>query len=190
MKSFPMKLLASQKLSRCSIRVYITAACLVVALLAFFFLFIRPRRAVLAAEWEEIQERRSALQLLEVEAAKLDGARWQLDRLERAIDAFEDDLPRQGEIDVILREVWVIADAVGLKTQRIKTLKQGQQDSYRVLPIDMKLRGPFEGLYRFLLSLERLPGVTKVQSLQLQTTSGLESRELAAGLVLNVYCKD
>jgi len=190
MRAFPMKSLAMQKLSRCSIRVYVTAACLVVALLAFFFLFIRPQRAVLAAEQDEIQGRRASLQLLEVEAAKLDGARWQLERLERAIDAFEADLPQQGEMDVILREVWVIADAAGLKTQRIKTLKQRRQDAYKVLPIEMKLRGPFEGVYRFLLSLERLPGVTKTQSLQLQTTSGLESGELEAGLVLNVYCKD
>lgn len=190
MRLLPIKALARQKLSRCSIRVYVTAACLVVALLAFFFLFIRPRRAVLAAEREELQGRRAVLQLLEVEVAKLDGARWQLERLERAIDAFEADLPRQGEMDVILREVWVMADAAGLKTQRIKTLQQRQQDSYKVLPIEMKLRGPFEGLYRFLLSLERLPGVTKIQSLQLETTSGLESGELEAGLVLNVYCKD
>ena len=190
MRFFPMKSLTRQKLSRCSIRVYVAAVCLVVALLAFFFLFIRPRRAVLAAEREEIQDRRAALQLLEVEAAKLSGWRQQLERLARGIDAFEDNLPRQGEIDVILREVWVIADAAGLKTQRIKTLEQRQQDSYKVLPIEMKLRGPFKGLYRFLLSLERLPGVTKIQSLQLQTTSGLESGELEAGLVLNVYCKD
>jgi len=190
MRLFPIKSLAQQKPSRQSIRVYITAACLVAGLLAFFFLFIRPQRSALAPEQEEIQGRRASLQLLEVEVAKLAGGRWQLERLARAIDAFESDLPRQGEIDVILREVWVIADAAGLKTQRIKTLEQRRQDAYKVLPIEMKLRGPFEGMYRFLLSLERLPGVTKIQSLQLETTSGLESGELEAGLVLNVYCKD
>ncbi|NIA21110.1 MAG: type 4a pilus biogenesis protein PilO [Anaerolineaceae bacterium] len=190
MRFLPIKALARQKPSRYSIRIYITAGCLVVVLLAFFFLFIRPKRSALAARREEIQDRQTSLQLLEVETARLKGARIQLEQLERAVEAFESGLPSQEEIGVILREVWVIADAAGLKTQRIKTLDQRQQGAYKVLPIEMKLNGSFKGVCRFLLSLERLPGVSIVQSLQLQTTPDLESDEIEAALVLNVYCKD
>lgn len=190
MRLHPIKALARQKPSRYSIRVYITGGCLVVVLLSFFLLFIRPKRTALAAQREEIQNRQTSLRLLEVETARLDGARVQLERLGRAVEAFESGLPSQEEIGVILREVWIIADAAGLKTQRIKTLVQRQQDAYKVLPIEMKLNGSFKGVCRFLLSLERLPGVSIVQSLQLQTTSNLESSEIEIALVLNVYCKD
>ncbi len=190
MRFLPIKVLARQKPSRYSIRVYITGGCLMVVLLAFFFLFIRPQRTALAAQLEEIQDRQASLRLLEVETARLDGARIQLERLEQAVDAFESGLPSQEEIGVILREVWVIADGAGLKTQRIKTLDQRQQDSCKVLPVEMKLNGSYKGVCRFLLSLERLPGVSIVESLQLQTTADLESDEIEAALVLNVYCKD
>jgi len=175
--------------SRVPLRVYATALVLVGVLGGFYFLHVRPRNTAMAEERQEIQTRQTTLQLLEVETAKLVGTEQQLERLTRAVEAFEGSLPRQGEIDVILREVWVIADAAGLKTQRIKTQKDRRQDGFRVLPIEMGLRGPFTGVYRFLLAIERLPGVTKVESLKLVTV-GDAGDEVDASLILNVYCKD
>ncbi|MBN2582163.1 MAG: type 4a pilus biogenesis protein PilO [Planctomycetes bacterium] len=174
---------------RVPLRVYATAVVLVGMLGGFYFLHVRPRNTAMADERQEIQTRKATLQLLEVEMAKLEGAEQQLERLNRAVEAFETGLPRQGEIDVILREVWVIADAAGLKTQRIKTLKDRRQDEFKVLPIELSLRGPFAGVYSFLLSIERLPGVTKVESLKL-VTLGETGEEVEASLILNVYCKD
>jgi Tfp pilus assembly protein PilO len=110
-------------------------------------------------------------------------------QLEKAIAGFEDRLPRQGEIDVILREVWVLADAAGLKTQSIKTQKGRQQDAYKVLPIEVRLQGDFAGLYKFLLSLEKLPGVMNVESLKLQMTPAEGSELVDVGFVLHVYCR-
>jgi Tfp pilus assembly protein PilO len=175
--------------SRVPLRVYATALVLVGVLGGFYFLHVRPRNTAMADDSVAIHAREATLQLLEVETARLAGTEQQLDRLNRAVDAFESALPRQGEIDVILREVWVIADAAGLKTQRIKTQKDRRQDEFRVLPIEMGLRGPFAGVYKFLLAIERLPGVTKVESLKLVTVNE-RGEEVDASLTLNVYCKD
>jgi type IV pilus assembly protein PilO len=175
--------------SRVPLRVYATALVLIGILGGFYFLHVRPRNEAMANERQELQTRQTTLQLLEVETAKLAGAEQQLERLTRAVEAFEGSLPRQGEIDVILREVWVIADAAGLKTQRIKTQQDRRQDGFRVLPIEMGLRGPFTGVYKFLLAIERLPGVTKVESLKLVTVGDADD-EVDASLILNVYCKD
>ncbi len=174
---------------RLPLRVYATAAALLCLVLAFFFLFVRPRNEAMGELRDSMQDRRASLKLLEVELAKLDVSKRRLKQLDKALDAFEGRLPRKSEIDVILREVWVIADAAGLKTQRIKTRKEEKGDSYRLLPIEMNLRGDFEGLYNFLLSLERLPGVMRLDSLRIKKIKDGAQDQVEANLVLNVYCQ-
>jgi len=169
-------------------RIYLVAAAIVGIVLTSFFVFVQPKNRSMAATRTAIRNKQASLQLLELEMSKLESSRRRVERLETALAGFESRLPRQGEIDVILREVWVIADAAGLKTQRIKTRKARQQDTYRVLPIEMNLRGPFRGLYGFLLSLERLPGTSNVESLRIVSAPGQENGCVDASLVLNVFC--
>jgi len=169
-------------------RIYLVATVLVGVVLGSFFVFVQPKNRSMAAARAAIRNKQTSLQLLEVEMSKLESSRRRVEQLEAALSGFENRLPRQGEIDVILREVWVIADAAGLKTQRIKTRKARDQDSYRVLPIEMSLRGPFRGLYAFLLSLERLPGTSNVESLSIESAPNEENGCVDASLVLNVFC--
>lgn len=189
MRVLPVNPAAKTVLGRLPFRLYGVALVLLGMLLASYFLLVLPKNRAMAAARNEIENRRGWLQLLEVEMTKLENSRRRVQHLEKAISAFEDRLPREGEVDVILREVWLIADASGLKTQRIKTQKSRRQGPYNVLPIEMSLQGPFEGLYRFLLSLERLPGLMNVESLRVRTTSSDEDSGVQAGLVLNVFCK-
>lgn len=189
MRIFPVNPSAKTGLGQLPIRVYVVALGLLGVLLASCFMFIQPRNRAMAAARAEIQARRTSLQLLEIEMAKLDAQRRRVEQLEKAISGFESRLPRQSEIDVILRQVWIIADDAGLKPLRIKTQKGRQQDAYKVQPIEMNLRGPFEGLYRFLLLLERLPGVMSVESLVITPPQGEEENSVEAKVVLNVFCK-
>lgn len=189
MRILPVNPAARSWLGRVPLRLYAVALVLLGVLLASYFLFVLPRNRAMAENRESISNRRASLELLEVEMAKLVNNHQRVAQLEKAITGFEDRLPRQGEMDVILREVWVIADAAGLKTQRIKTQKGRQQDSYKVLPIEMSLQGKFEGLYAFLLSLEKLPGIMNVESLKLETLAGETQGLVDASLVLHVFCK-
>jgi type IV pilus assembly protein PilO len=186
----PVNPSAKTLLGRLPVRIYLIAACLVGVLLASYFLFVQPRNRAMAEAREEIRNRQATLQVLAVEMTRLDTARQRVDQLQKAVGSFEGRLPKKGEIDVILREVWVIADAAGLKTQRIKTLKDRAQDSYKVQPIEMNLRGPFAGIYSFLASLERLPGTMKVTSLKVTSTPNEENGCVDASIVLDVFCKE
>lgn len=189
MRLLPMNPAARTPLGRLPLRIYGMALGLLGLVLMSLLVVVQPKNRAMAEVRQEIQDSRASLQLLEVEMSKLGTVKRRVSQLQQALSAFEDRLPRQGEIDVILREVWVIADAAGLKTQRIKTEKGRQQDGYKVLPISMNLRGPFEGLYRFLLSLERLPGIMKVESLRVTSPQNAESDGVEAVLVLGVFCK-
>lgn len=189
MRLMPMNPAARSWLGRLPARLYVVALVLLGVLLAGYFLFVQPKNKAMAEMRQSINDRKASLQVLEVEMAKLAGSRQRVTQLQKAITGFEERLPRQGEIDVILREVWVIADAAGLKTQSIKTQKGRQQDTYKVLPIEVRLQGDFIGLYKFLLSLEKLPGVMNVESLKLQMAPAEGSELVDIGLVLHVYCR-
>ena len=189
MRIMPVNPGANSWLGRLPLRLYGVALALLGLLLASYFLFVQPKNRAMANARQTISDRQVSLQLLELEMTKLVSNHQRVAQLEKAITGFEDRLPRQGEMDVILREVWVIADAAGLKTQRIKTQKGRQQDAYKVLPIEMSLQGPFSGLYTFLLSLEKLPGIMNVESLTLGTRLGEAEGLVEATLVLHVFCK-
>ena len=189
MRVLPANPSAKTALSRLPLRIYVVSACVLGVLLATYFLFVQPRNRAMAEVRSGVRSQRTSLQLLEVELTKLDASRRRLQQLEKAITGFEESFPQQGEIDVILREVWVIADAAGLKTQRIKTQKEKSQEQYKILPIEMSLRGRFEGLYSFMLSLERLPGIMQIQSLGAKVVPGEENGCVEATLVLNVFCR-
>ena len=90
---------------------------------------------------------------------------------------------------MILREVWLIADTSGLKTLRIRTLEEQTLNNVRIQPIEMNLRGKFEGLYKFLLALERLPGLMKLQGISVRNVNERVDGELEASMVLNVFCR-
>lgn len=189
MRVLPVNPAARTWFGRLPLRVYVVTVSLLGTLLASYFLFVQPKNRAMDEVRVAIRNRETSLQLLEVEMAKLAGGRQRVNQLGKAIAGFESRLPRQGEMDVILREVWVIADAAGLKTQRIKTHKGTQQGVYKVLPIEMSMHGDFAGLYDFLLKLERLPGIMNVESLRVTTKLNDANGEVDASLVLHVFCK-
>lgn len=170
-------------------RVYAVASVLIVMVLVALFVFVRPKNESMAAVREEISQREASLQMFDVEMTKLGSAEGQLTELETALAEFNNQLPKQGDIDVLLREVWTIADGAGLKTQRIKTLKPKQQGDYQVMPVELSLSGSFDGFYEFLLALENLPGTASVGTLRLLSVPRAEESPVDASLVLNVFCK-
>jgi len=189
MRLMPVNPGAKSVWTRLPVRVYAVALALLGVLLASYFLFAQPKNQAMSAVRAEIQNRQASLKLLEVEMAKLEGSKRRLEQLQKTLAGFDDRLPRRGEIDVLLREVWVVADAAGLKTQRIKTLKEKQFGGYGALPLELNLRGPFEGVYGFLLALERMPGMMKIESLNIHSAKGEAASGVEVGLVLNVFCR-
>jgi len=135
---------------------------------AGYFLFMRPRGLEIAAQKEAVVQRQEELRELRKVALQIRDVEQEINRLKEALKFFESKLPQQKEVDVILRKMWVIAEESGLKTGRVMALKAKNTGRYNVQPIEISLDGSFDGFYKFLLALERLPRIIKVQAIELQ----------------------
>lgn len=106
-----------------STRILLTLFGIVVVTVAVVFVVVRPLGQRVAADQEAIRDRRDQLVKLQRVARRINDLQEEIKRLEDALAFFEDRLPQQREIDVILREVWVTAEARSLAARSIRTLK-------------------------------------------------------------------
>lgn len=104
-------------------------------------------------------------------------------------------LPIGKEVDVILENVWQIAQDNGLVVKSVKTDKPVPAAEYKELPLMMMLEGQFDGFYEFLLELENLPRITRIRSMDLDRVTdprGVESGPgyMKADFTLSIYFAD
>jgi len=169
-----------------STRILLTLLGIVVATVAVVFVVVRPLGQRVAADQEAIRDRRDQLVKLQRVARRINDLQEEIKRLEDALAFFEDRLPQQREIDVILREVWVTAEARSLAARTIRTLKVETASRYNAQPISLTLEGPFAGFYEFLLCLEQLPRITKVREMQIQK-SPTEPGAVLVDMVVDIF---
>jgi len=169
-----------------STRVLLTLFGIVVVTVAVVFVVVRPLGQRVAADQEAIRDRRDQLVKLQRVASRISDLEKEIKRLEDALAFFEDRLPQQREIDVILREVWVTAEARSLAARSIRTLKAETTSRYNAQPISLTLEGPFAGFYEFLLCLEQLPRITKVREMQIQK-SPTEPGVVSVDMVVDIF---
>ncbi|MDP6380914.1 MAG: type 4a pilus biogenesis protein PilO, partial [Phycisphaerae bacterium] len=63
--------------------------------------------------------------------------------LEKALEFFEDKLPKQKEVEVILKRIWIIAQRSGLNIDTVTSLKLKGGTRYNVQPIQISFNGTF-----------------------------------------------
>ncbi len=109
-----------------------------------------------------------------------------VDDLQKAVDFFEGKLPREKEVDRILRDVWTAAEKNRLEIRRFETLPVRRDSHYSEQPIKLELAGDFEGFYAYLLELEGLKRITRVTQMDL---SKIQERNgaMQADMVLTIF---
>jgi type IV pilus assembly protein PilO len=132
------------------------------------------------------EERLKALGDLERATSGVSDVDKKVAELEEAIKFFEKKLPQERDIDQILKEVWNMAEANQLTTKTIKTMKSQRGAAYSEQPIEMSLSGNFSGFYEFLLKLEKLPRLTRINQMQLDKMTGRDG-EMDAKLTLSIF---
>ncbi len=151
-------------------------------------LVVYPTIRQTAEDRATIESRRAELVKLQKVALRIKDLKREIERLEAALAFFESRLPKEREIDVILREVWLIADAKGLAPDRIQTNRPEQRARYNSQPITMSLEGSFDRFYEFLLGLERLPRITQIREMQLTKAPNQEG-VVQVDLLMDIFCE-
>ena len=135
---------------------------------------------------EEMALKQRELGELKEATADVEDLGRRVDELQQAIDFFEGKLPREKEVDKILRDVWRAAERNRLEIGKFETLKVRRDSHYSEQPIKLELAGDFEGFYAYLLELESLKRITRVTGM---TLTKLEQRNgaMEAEMVLSIF---
>jgi type IV pilus assembly protein PilO len=158
-----------------------------VGLLAASWLFVftkaNSKRARLAAE---CQVKQAQLNTLRQATAGIEDLGAKIVELQQAISFFESKLPKEKEIDKILKEVWQMAEANSLQMRTIKTLKTERSAGYSEQPIQMSLSGNYMGYHLFLQQLEKLPRITRITQMKLERIDD-RAGEMQGQMTLSIF---
>jgi len=150
---------------------------------------IRPANVDLIKQRNMVIENKA--KLMELEKATEDAASIakQMEEMKNAISFFESKLPPKSQIHNVLEDITVIAKRQGLTSKSIKTLDQKSFDGYIEKPLEMQLSGDFSSYYSFLLELEKMERIAKIQELSLKKKSKTEG-QTEATFIVSVFFQD
>ena len=153
---------------------------------AYFFVF-QPRNEQIEQARREIKQKQGKLDQLQAVTKNIKNLGEEIDSLSAAIKLFEEKLPAQREVEVILKQVWELAAKHQLIPKSIRTDKPSATVMYAELPINMTIVGDFDGFYSFLLDLEKLQRITRIPFMALTRGKKLADGQMEAQLVLNIF---
>ena len=140
---------------------------LAVPVASWWYVF-KPRNAEIAMAKIEVITKQNKLDKLEEVAKRIDDIGLAIEHGLVAVDLIEAKLPNKQEVDVILQDVWQLADQNRLTVKSIKSEKPVSAAAYMEQPLKMKIQGRFNGFYQFLLELENLPRITRIHQLKME----------------------
>ncbi len=152
---------------------------------AYFFVF-QPRAAQIAEARTEIASKQGKLKELEAATKSIEDLGDEIDELRQAIELFEQKLPAQRDVEVVLRDVWRLAAENDLTPKSVRTDKIVASAQYAELPIKMTIIGDFSGFYTFLQELEKLPRITRTPNMKLKKLKDQDG-EMQADMVLSIF---
>lgn len=153
---------------------------------AYWFVF-KPRNAQIEEAREEIRQKQAKLEKLQSATHNIDDLGQEIDKLTEALEIFEQKLPAQREVEVILKQVWEIAAKHALTPKSVRTDKPVPAAQYAEIPIYMTIVGDFDGFYSFLLDLEKLKRITRIPEMTLKKGTKGNEGQMTAELVLSIF---
>ena len=152
---------------------------------SYFFVF-EPRNKQIAEARREVAQKQAKLEQLEAATRNIADLGVEIDKLSEAIEVFEQKLPAEREVEVILKQISELATKHKLTLKSIRTDKPVPAAGYSELPIKLTIAGDFDGYYSFLLDLEKLKRITRMPQMQVKKVPP-EEGQMQAEVVLSIF---
>lgn len=156
---------------------------------ASYALVFMPQNKGIARAREEIALKREMLEKLRSETARNEDLAKANEEIRARIAEIEARLPSGKEVDSIVRQVSEIAVNSGLGAPSMESGKPVPSARYMEQPIAVTTAGNFDGFYRFLQQLERLPRITKITDFTLKRDTKVDG-QVAMEFTLSIYFED
>lgn len=171
----------------------VTALLMLIPLAAWYFV-LRPNKDRNLAMIRQVEVKQDKLRQLNHATGTIGDLKNEIAALEKGIAYFQSKLPDEKEIDKVLKEVWLLAEANHLATKSIRTLQRVGDSGYVTAgdsrgeqPIDMQLEGDFMGFYSFLLALENQPRIMRISKMTLKKAEKGEQGSMAANFAMSIF---
>lgn len=195
MSAFPTKIQASR--GRGLLGPALLLALAVVPIAANYVVFA-PRNDEIAAARREIASKQARLVGLRELTARIGDLGREIEARESELAQLEERLPEREDVDGLLKEITRIAQQVDLSVRTVKGDKPVAAGAAMEIPLSLVLEGSFDALYDFILALEALPRITRIQSMKVTVLGGdphaasgrrgaMEGEGIRAELGLSVY---
>ncbi len=137
------------------------ALVLAIPVASYVLVFSPQNRDIIAAQ-QEIALKQETLDKLRVETARNEDLAQANTDIATRISEIEARLPTNKEVDNIVRQISDLAVDSGLTPPTLSSGKPIEAGTYWEQPLTVSTTGNFNGFYRFLQKLERLPRITRI----------------------------
>ena len=152
-----------------------------------YFLVFRPQNQRIERARQEIEHKHAMLEKLRQATAQSDDLQKTNLEIRQSIDAIRSRLPTTKEMPDVLRHVAVLAARNGLEIPNFKNSDKPQSVGVAMeQQVAVEITGDFDGYYRFLQELERMPRITRIPDMQIQRADKTNG-EMKTKFSLSVY---
>jgi type IV pilus assembly protein PilO len=151
---------------------WLTIPVFVVLLAALYWYFLyQPYSEEMAALQERITSKRQTVEKYQKIAAQLETFKTQVSELEARLHALLRELPESREIPGMIRQISDLGVRTGLQISLIKPMLEQRKEFYAEIPIQVRVKGQYHAVGRFLDDLAHLERLISVDGVQIEATS-------------------
>jgi Tfp pilus assembly protein PilO len=152
---------------------------------------VLPVKAAKAGAMSELKEQQSKVEALRGASGMIPEMERAAAGLKKAVESLRSKLPRQNEVDKVVKEIWQLAETNRLGLKNIQTegsdeAGEGDAPPYPAQSLSFQIEGDFAGFYAFMLELENEPRVIRIQKMGVGITKG-DVGQVQASLLIKVY---
>jgi len=180
-----------------NLRIVLLALLLMAMLVMAWWFVLHPNNEKNQAMQAEIADKQAKLQELNQARGMAGDLQQEITSYESAIAWFQDKLPKEKEMDRVLREIWTMARKNDLAPKSVKPLARpagGKSSTQATLPefceeqpIILELEGDFIGFYKFLQDVENQPRIMRVTQMELARDEKKSPGNVKAKLAMSIY---
>lgn len=153
---------------------------------AWYFVFrtADEKIAILNAETQDKQQR---LRDLKVATSRINDMSKKIEELRDRIQFYESRLPKERETVEVLRQIDLQARSNRmLQVSRIQQMRPEKAAGYFELPVKILMRGDFKGFYEFLLQMERMARIMRINQMKLSKINEKDG-SMTADMTISIY---
>jgi type IV pilus assembly protein PilO len=140
------------------------------AVLYWYFLY-QPYSEEIETLQEKITAKRQTVEKHKRITAKLDTFKAQVSDLEAKLHVLLRELPESREIPGMIRQISDLGVRTGLQISLIKPQPEQRKEFYAEIPIQVRVKGQYHAVGRFLDDLAHLERIISVNGIQIEATS-------------------